>query len=73
MEQRSRFSQTRYLATWDAEDWSPEGRPDVQGLPFLPHLFSDSPTTNVTGSIHLGLLGKTYPMAEIILSYNKKT
>lgn len=62
MEQRSRFSQTGYIATWGAEDWSREGRPDVQGLPFLPHLFSDSPTTNVTDSnvtdsIHLGLLG----------------
>lgn len=73
LEQRSRFSQTGYTATWDAEDWSREGCPDVQGLPFLPHLFSDSPTTNVTDSIHLSLCGDTYFMDEVILSYNKET
>lgn len=73
LEQRSQFSQTGYVATWDAEDWSQEGRPDEQGLPFLPYLFSDSPTTNVIGSIHLGLWGDTYSMDIIILSHNKET
>lgn len=61
------------MGTGDAEDWSQEGRPHVQGLPFLSHLFSDSPTTNVIGSIHLGLLGDTYSMDEVILCYNKET